>query len=146
MFSNFNFLLHGNRPRSMVSCFDNDALFNESRNHSFIAQRNDEQGQLITAAVDGPYKEHLLEDGMQWNDDNAPNKRRKKKCVMARCTEDGELEPIKPTDTSWYLVYVNNSLVNDERFQVKFRNHFCLPHANFLVLVEDCKDQEVFSR
>ena len=76
---------------------------------------------MIAAAVNGSYEKHLSADEMQWNDDDAPKKQRKKKCVITRRTEDGKLELIKPTDTIWYLVYVNNPLVNYEQFQVKFR-------------------------
>ena len=121
MLSNFNPLLHDNRPGLMVSCFDDEASFDESRYHSFIIRRNDEQRWLIAAAVNGSYEKHLSADEMQWNDDDAPKKQRKKKCVITRRTEDGKLELIKPTDTIWYLVYVNNPLVNYEQFQVKFR-------------------------
>ena len=150
MASNFNPFLHDNRPGSVAQCFDDDGSFDEAKFHSFTARRDDEQRQLIAAAVDESYAQHYLsDDEMQWGDvdgEEVPKKRRKKKCVMACCTEDGELGTILPTDTIWYLVYVNNPPVEDKQFQDKFRNRFCLPHANFVALVEDCKEQEFFSR
>ena len=66
---------------------------------------------------------------------------------MARKLEGGELEILKPEDSSWYKMYVDNVLMlEDEHFQKKFRNQFRLPYKNYLQLVTDCKEDEHFDR
>ena len=91
------------------------------------------------------------EDYSDFDDNDIPSsppkkKRRAKKCVMARQTEDGELEIITPKQSNWYLLYVNNPMVEDERFQQKFRRRFRLPYENYVELVNDCRQQEIFER
>ena len=66
--------------------------------------------------------------------------------VMARRTEDGELENIYPQDTIWHLLYVNNPMKDDESFQRKFRLRFRLPYASYEELKDDCCMQDIFSR
>ena len=74
-------------------------------------------------------------------------KSRTKRGVMARKSEGGELEILKPEDSSWYKMYVDNVLMlEDEHFQKKFRNRFRLPYKNYLDLVANCKEDEHFDR
>ena len=68
---------------------------------------------------------------------------------MARRTEDGDLEILTPKESTWWLYYVHNSLLLEDRYhQNKFRSRFRLPYQNYLELVADCKNEahEQFSR
>ena len=80
-----------------------------------------------------------------WPDDfdDATNKtkkkRSKKRPILARRTETGELEEIPPTQSMWYILYVSAANVECKRFQHKFRRRFRMPYATFLELVMDAK-------
>ena len=65
---------------------------------------------------------------------------------MARKTDDGEIVEISPKESNWYSLYVNNPMVDDDRFQNKFRRRFRLPFSNYEELARDCKGHEVFER
>mmetsp|Transcript_29169 Transcript_29169/g.69443 ORF Transcript_29169/g.69443 Transcript_29169/m.69443 type:complete len:210 (-) Transcript_29169:246-875(-) len=142
-------LLHDPRPSSLSACVDEDGRFDSVKFCAYAARMGDESRQRIASAVNQSYAEHLSEDDLSWDDEeeSPPKKRRAKKSVlMARRTDDGELEPILPKDTVWWAVYVNNFIADDPRSQAKFRNRFRLPHANFCELVLDCEQNELFSR
>jgi hypothetical protein len=70
-------------------------------------------------------------------------KTRRRQYVMARRTEDGDLERIKPTESFWCLYYVQNPLLEDDRFVKKFRNRFRLPYTQYRELVEECKESQL---
>jgi len=144
-----NTLLHDPRPSSLNACVDEDGQFDPVKFCAYTARMGEESRQRIANAVNQSYAEHLSDDDLSWDEDDEtpPKKRRAKKTgVMARRTDDGELEPILPEDTIWWAVYINNFPVDDRRSQAKFRNRFRLPHANFRELVLDCKQNELFSR
>jgi len=47
--------------------------------------------------------------------------------------------PIKPTESMWYTMYVNNPLIaHDKSMYDKFRKRFRLPYNNYLELVDMC--------
>ena len=107
----------------------------------------DESQQQLAAAVAASY--HAREElRYQGNEELSPppKKKRGAKCVMARCTKDGTLEVISPKESNWYLMYVNNPMVECERSMHKLRRRFRFPYEIFQKLVHDCKNQEIFSR
>jgi len=54
--------------------------------------------------------------------------------------EDGVKVPIKPTESMWYTMYVNNPLIaGNESMYDKFRKRFRLPYNNYLELVDMCR-------
>jgi len=71
-------------------------------------------------------------------------KRAKKRPILARRTENGELEEILPTQSLWYILYVESANVTCNRFQNKFRRRFRMPHSSFLELVADAKANNWF--
>ena len=149
MSSLHNPLLHDPRPKSIANCLGTNG-FDVRKFTSYIGFRADEARQRITEAVSASYDDRD-EDYSDFDDNDIPSsppkkKRRAKKCVMARQTEDGELEIITPKQSNWYLLYVNNPMVEDERFQQKFRRRFRLPYENYVELVNDCRQQEIFER
>ena len=120
---------------------------------SYVRYQSDKSRRRITALVASSYEEEQKSTN-EYNDDlksvtdELPKKkRRKKKGVMARKNEDGELEVITPQQSSWYQMYVNNVVIEEEmHYQNKFRTRFRLPYPNYLELVEDCKKAEHFER
>ena len=65
---------------------------------------------------------------------------------MARQSDDSDIVQISPKGSNWYSLHVNNPLVDDDRFQNKFRRRFRLPYSNYEELARDCKGHEVFKR
>ncbi len=84
----------------------------------------------------------------QFNDDiddkKAPKKRRKKLPILARMTEDGDLQEILPTQSTWYILYVSNPNIECKLFQKKFRRRFRMPHSSFVQLVVDARSGNWF--
>jgi hypothetical protein len=64
-------------------------------------------------------------------------KRRAKAPILARRTENGEVEEILPTESLWYILYISNPNTDCHRFQQKFRRRFRMPHSTFIGLVAD---------
>ena len=92
--------------------------------------------------------ELLNDDG--WGKNDPPTRKDKKKrmrrIILARCTDDGVLEEIPPTDSMWYNLYIACPQVNDTRFHQKFRRRFRLPYNSFLEFVEDAREGNWFPR
>ena len=65
---------------------------------------------------------------------------------MARRNEDGLLEPIRCTESFWYIYYVENPLLEDSKFLKKFRIRFRLPYNKFEELSAECKASNLFMR
>ena len=58
---------------------------------------------------------------------------------------DGSLRDIRPTDTLWYLLYVNQPPI-DQRMHRLFRTRFRMPYDSFLTLSEDSMVHSCFAR
>ena len=75
---------------------------------SYVRYQSDKSRRRITALVASSYEEehkstNEYNDDLKSITDELPKKkRRKKKGVMARKNEDGELEVITPQQSSWY--------------------------------------------
>ena len=48
-------------------------------------------------------------------------RKRSKRIILGRRTEDGTLEHIPPTESMWYQLYVSCPQTGDKRFETKFR-------------------------
>jgi hypothetical protein len=66
-------------------------------------------------------------------------KRRAQAPILARRTENGEVEEILPLESLWYILYISNRNTECHRFQQKFRRRFCMPHSSFIGLVADAR-------
>lgn len=143
----FNSLLHDHRPKSIAQCMGANGL-DINKLSSYMSYRADEGRQLIASAANAVASSYNERDEDYSDSDHQPpqKKRRAKKSVMARRTDDGELEVITPKESNWYLLYVNNPMVEDDRFLKKFRSRFRLPHNEYKKLVNKCKQEEMFSR
>lgn len=72
---------------------------------------------------------------------------RRPRCVWGRLNEDGVKVPIRPTESMWYTMYVNNPLIaRDKSMYDKFRNRFRLPYNNYLELVDMCRNDYRFDK
>jgi hypothetical protein len=73
-------------------------------------------------------------------------KKRQKRIILARRSENGTLEEIPPTDSLWYNLYISCPQTEDNRFLQKFRRRFRLPYHKFLELVEEARLENWFPR
>ena len=118
---------------SLASCFV-DGVVDEQR----VLQRR----RLL-------YKRELMDDIEDESFDvmkltPTKKKHRKKSPILARKTEDGELEEILPTESLWYIIYISNPNTTCKRFQQKFRRRFRMPYSSFLGLVANAKSGNWF--
>ena len=65
---------------------------------------------------------------------------------MAHQTNDGDIEQISPNESNWYLLYLNNPMVDDSCFHKSFRHRFGLPYSNYEELACDCQSHKMFKR
>jgi hypothetical protein len=59
--------------------------------------------------------------------------------------EDGTFRKATFKDSTWYTLYIDNP-PKTNRLLKRFRNRFRIPYPNFLELVEDIKDHNLFKR
>ena len=86
------------------------------------------------------YHDHANDDDADDDDGpKPPRKHGKRLPILAKRTEDGELEEILPTQSLWYILYVANPNVGCKHFQHKFRRPFRMPYSSFLQFVADAK-------
>jgi hypothetical protein len=73
-------------------------------------------------------------------------RKRTKRLILARRTENGEKEVIRPTESMWYCLYVAFPQIDCKRFHHKFRRRFRLPYQDFVDLVKQARDENWFPR
>jgi hypothetical protein len=59
--------------------------------------------------------------------------------ILAKCTEDGQMEVILPTDSLWYVLYVSAPNISSKKIQKKFHCQFRMPHSSFVDLIADAR-------
>ena len=73
------------------------------------------------------------------------NKRKRQhRIILAKCTEDGELEQIPPTQFNWYMLCVSCPNIDDKWFNQKFCRWFRLPYNCFFEIVEEAREENWF--
>ena len=77
---------------------------------------------------------------------DSPPKKRTKRIIYARKTEDGDLVEIPPTDSLWYNLYVSCPLTNNKGFLNKFRRRFGMPYHKFVWLWEEAENDTWFPK
>ena len=77
---------------------------------------------------------------------HAPPKKRMKRIILSRRTEDGELVAIPPTESLWYNLYISCPQTNDKRFLQKFRHRFRLPYHKFVSILEEATNENWFPK
>lgn len=58
----------------------------------------------------------------------------------------GNMVPIDPRETIWWSIYVASPCLNNQSFVKKFRRRFRLPYDQYLELVEDVRQSELFHK
>jgi hypothetical protein len=144
---------HDPRPRTLAQCILPDGGIDMEKYQTCIRYQAEKSRRRITALVAATYDEEKKSTkghNKRFDfdvEEPCAKKSRTKRGVMARKSKGGELEILKPEDSSWYKMYVDNVLMlEDEHFQKKFRNRFRLPYKNYLDLVANCKEDEHFDR
>mmetsp|Transcript_29947 Transcript_29947/g.34790 ORF Transcript_29947/g.34790 Transcript_29947/m.34790 type:complete len:155 (-) Transcript_29947:485-949(-) len=69
----------------------------------------------------------------------------KKYKILVRDSANGGTREIKPTDTLWYLLYIETSPRNSRLLKL-FRQRFRLPHHSFLELANEISQHKLFAR
>ena len=165
MESYFNPRPHDSRPKTVAECIiPGKTGLDLKKYQDFVSYQADKSRRRITALVGASYEEEKkqtknskssrrgMQDGAQTTFDSdcgelPLKKTRKRRGLIARKTEDGELEILTPQESSWWLMYVDNVLVQEEKhYQHKFRQRFRLPYQNYKELVKDCKEDDHFAR
>lgn len=143
-------MFHQNMSPSFLSCLDRTTgridinkfmLYSRFISHDVQARTNAILAQSDCLSTDG-YDNTEDPESVQ----SPQKKQRRRKYVMARRNEDGLLEPIRCTESFWYIYYVENPLLEDEKFLKKFRIRFRLPYNNFEELSAECKASNLFMR
>jgi hypothetical protein len=80
--------------------------------------------------------EYDLAGGVILHEPKLKKSRKRKKSVMEYLDNNGERQPLLPTDTPWYKCYVQG-LIRSSHFEALFRRCFRLPYDSFLTLVQD---------
>ena len=126
---------------SLLQCYT-DGRFDSTK---FIKLRRHDSDIAFEDAAD-----MLLRDQQPGKSNDPPTqeerKKRQKRIILAKRTEDGEMEEIPPTESLWYHAYITCPHLDDSRFHQKFRRRFRLPYSSFLDLVEDAREGNWFPR
>jgi hypothetical protein len=83
--------------------------------------------------------------GVSLSEPKQKKSRSRRKSIMEYYDDNGERQPLLPTDTTWYKCYVKVP-VRTKEFEALFRSRFRLPYDSFLELVKDAKDGKWFPR
>ena len=91
----------------------------------------------------------IVEEEMRLSAEAPRHRRRasREACVgtaLRSRNEEGELVPITPRDTQWYINYVSHPQVNNNRFRKKFRRRFRMSYDSYLEHLEDVKECPLF--
>ena len=96
--------------------------------------------QMRRIDLDNDFNElsEILTSARSDNDYTAPvqKKKREKRIILGRRTEEGYLEELPPTQSMWYHQYTTCPQVNDTRFLRNSRLRFRLPYHSFLEFVD----------
>ena len=146
------------RPQTISEYIEPNGEFNMNRYAALVLYQQEQSRRRLTSLVAATYKannshleveaHHLgVEDVSDDDDEPAPKKKQNIRDVCARRTKEGKRRILQPKESSWYLLYVNNLVLEEEQYyQEKFRTRFRLPYQNYLELVSECKEDKHFSR
>ena len=92
---------------------------------NFLLARKRENAKLYSFGYDSDYDESPeLMSTDEWGENDPPSEKerqkRQKRMILARRSENGDLESIPPTESMWYHAYISYPQTNDKRFQQKF--------------------------
>ena len=131
------------RPTSLLRCFDDGELDLVELSRHMMKQADAVENKLNNILLGNPQDNEEAGDD---NEETPPKKRHKRKPILARRNEDGQLEAITPRESWWYMLYVDCPMLDDDRFHKKFRRRFRLPYEQYRELVNDAVEGNWFPR
>lgn len=138
------------RPKTLAECFKRGGIgVDFQKYHAYTAYQSERTRNRISALVTAEtYKNIDTYDDEQHSSKQPSAKRsRTRRALLARRSEGGELEIIRPQQSLWWLLYVDNVLIAENKYYLdKFRGRFRLPYQQYLELVEACKESDHFKR
>jgi hypothetical protein len=130
-------------PVSLRNCYVDDEI--DFVQYQLFCQRTYKNNFIDIEAMMKKNKKRKLKDKLnaQTRKPRAPRSA-KRHHNQVRC-EDGTLWNATFEDSNWYALHIDNPPTSHWLLK-KFQNRFHLPYPQFLELVEDIKDHELFDR
>jgi len=124
------------RPSSLSKCLDDNGVNNPAKFMLYLEKEHELR---------------RLERNIFFADENTeeierPKKKRKARSCKSLCPycydSEGKVVLLQPRSTVWYFAYAINSPVG--KWHDKFRKRFRMPHSEFLVLLDEVKQHDLF--
>jgi Plant transposon protein len=119
-------------PKSLIKCFDEDGQFNPSLYLQYSRSKRMQMNEL--------YMQLIEEENV------SPPKKRSKKRSINLMNYNGVIQEIDARSTPWYVTYVLSPMIDDKKFEDKFRRRFRCQYGCYLNLLEMVKVDPLFHR
>jgi hypothetical protein len=129
------------RPRSLLQCYEAKSSEADFLRLAYYDRQAHKRRLLISSLL---FDEDGCDDDDKNKEEGRGEKKRKrsKKKNLFLIIENGERIPIRPTQTTWYGLYIGSPNLDNPKFHKKFRRRFRLPYNCFLQLLEIVKKAE----
>jgi DDE superfamily endonuclease len=121
---------------------DTAALFaasvNNGNQYQALLAEWEEEEQRQEAITSHIRRKRQLEAAMR-PQPRAVRRRSAKKISFLRRDSSGNLVPMDPRDSTWFILYVDPVNIESPKFKLKFRRRFRMPYRSFLDLVNEMK-------
>ena len=122
-------------PSSLAECCDSDGSIEDEKYLEYL--------QFLESTSIQSRKQKLKSSVAK---KRKPRKRKTKKHQLEVVDEHGVRTKLVPRISSWYILYVADPQINDDKFQRRFRIRFRVPHNKFLDLVQWVETHPYFDR
>ena len=126
------------KPRSLLDSFDEDGDIDPVQFFQYQRNQTEELEAEINDQMDNNYTEEPKRKSYPL--------KRKRSALLLYYDSDGEMCEMKPEQLLWYLMYVKNPDLENNKFHMRSRSCFRLPYANFLQFIQDACEGDWFSR
>jgi DDE superfamily endonuclease len=132
------------RPTSLLECIGEDGTMDTWKYLQYSSRESEMDDLLLKFQLDmvqsvGRSKTKLTRKKLR-------TKRKHKSNRPYYMDDTGKKIILRPRQTVWYLMYVENPTLDDEQFNQKFRRRFRMAHTTFKRLVERVKRDPLFMR
>ena len=129
------------RPSSLLECMGDNGTLDVTKYLQYSARESELDELLLKWTL------QLINDRSDHRKSLKKRGTRKYKHLRPYYFDDnGNKVYLRPRQTLWYMMYVNNPAVDDDKFNKKFWRRFRMSHAHFKRLVERVKDDNMFQR
>ena len=118
-----------------------------------VLQCFDEKGQVIIdkyldrrRILDQATIEMIDRDNADQQEHRPPRTRSCKKKDLSKVCDNGQLYSVSPTESTWYMTYVNTPMTESADFHKTFRYRFIIPFGFFQELSCELKTSNMFQR